>query len=377
MTIINVRSPYVINVGDYGSTQTGSKVEIAIYQKGTTPPISGETGFYTFTKNIASSTQKSTYYNISDYIREFINIVAPTIAYYTCPDEDLDNWVFVDVTTYWVSATGPTMIGTSTLTATNGYTLYTDGKNSAYNYTLKVLSSNNQIKQIPYQTTSNGTYLNVLTSVDTYGQHVDAVYTGYTSNGAFLTTTISIVNGGESRTTYNRCVPLSLYPTYDYFDSCNLSIKWYAAGSGTPALTYDVKTQIIQECKYTPVKCAFINRYGGWEFLNFFKAQTNSISVKGTDYKLSQIDLYYNPQIGQYQTMNINGRQTVKLNTGWVEESYSSIIQDLLLAEIVLLDNTPVTLKTQTSDLKTNLKDKNINYEIEFEYAYDLINNII
>lgn len=379
MNIVNIRSPYVLTVGDYGTTHVSSKITISIYKKGTTPPVSGETGFYSISKSIASSTQRATYYNIANYVKEFISIISPSYAGYTCPDEDLDNWVFVDYKLYWVSSGGvTTLISGNTLTTVNGYNLYTNGKNLDYFYNLKVLSSSNQIKQIPYQSYSlNGTYLNAIISVDTYGQHVDAVYTGYTSNGALLVTTISVVNGGESRGIYNRCVPLSLYPAYDYYNSCDLSIKWYNSGSSTPSISWDGKTQVVQECKYTPIKCSFINRYGGWEFLNFFKAQSNSITVKGNDYKLNQNAFYYDTQIGQYQTMNINGRQTVKLNTGWVEENYSALIQDLLLSETILLDNKPVTLKTQSSDLKSVLKDKNINYELEFEYAYDLINNII
>jgi hypothetical protein len=69
------------------------------------------------------------------------------------------------------------------------------------------------------------------------------------------------------------------------------------------------------------------------------------------------------------------------LNTGWVDEYYSDSITELLLSEKVLLvisgRHTPVTVKTQSSDLKTILKDKNINYEIEFEYAFNLINDAV
>jgi hypothetical protein len=60
-----------------------------------------------------------------------------------------------------------------------------------------------------------------------------------------------------------------------------------------------------------------------------------------------------------------------------VPQNYSDLIQDLMLSEVVLLDNKPVTLKTNQTDLKTTLKDKNINYTIDFEYAYNLLNNVI
>jgi hypothetical protein len=69
--------------------------------------------------------------------------------------------------------------------------------------------------------------------------------------------------------------------------------------------------------------------------------------------------------------------QKIKCNTGWVYENYSELIQDLLLSEVVLLDNKPVVVKSQNFDIKTSLKDKNINYEIDFEYSFGLINDVI
>jgi len=48
-----------------------------------------------------------------------------------------------------------------------------------------------------------------------------------------------------------------------------------------------------------------------------------------------------------------------------------------MLSEVVLLDNKPVTLKTNQTSLKTTIQDKNINYTIDFEYAYNLLNNVI
>jgi hypothetical protein len=378
MTVINVRSPYVINIGDYGSTQVGSKIEISIYQKGVTPPTSGN-GFYSLSKSIPSTTQKATYYNISNYIKEFINSIVPISGVdITCETEGLNNWVFADVKLYWNTVSESTLINTITFTCVNGYTLYQDGKNFSDVLPLRVLTSNSQIKQIPYKASiSNETYFNLLTQVTSTGDRVDAEYYTISSTGTPLTTTLSVVNGGVTRGIYNMAVPLSLHPSYDYFNTTKITLKWYASGATTPSLQYIINTKVIEECKYTPVKCSFINRYGGWEFLNFFKAQTNTISTKGTDYKLNQEDFNYNVQVGQAKSFNINGTQTIKLNTGFVDENYSELITDLLLSETILLDEKPVMVKTQGSELKTSLKDKMINYEIEFEYAYNLINDVI
>lgn len=378
MTTINVRSPFVVNIGDYGSTQTGSRIEISIYRKGVTPPTSG-TGFYTLSKNVVSATQRATYYNISNFIKEFIESVSPRASVdIICQIEELENWVFADVKRYWKASSGNTLIDTTTYTCVNGFSEYQDGANLIDVLPLRVLTSNAQVKQIPYnQVSSNGTYFNLLTQVTSTGDRVDAEYYTISSLGTPLTTTLSVVNGGVTRGIYNMSVPLSLIPSYDYFNNTRITIKWYASGATTPSFQYVINTKVVEECKYTPVQCAFINRYGGWEILNFFKAQSSSISVKGTDYKLTQDSLYYNTKIGQTKTMNINGTQTIKLNTGWVDENYSELITDLLLSETILLDDKPVNVKTQSSELKTDLRNKNINYEVEFEYSYNLINNAL
>jgi hypothetical protein len=88
-------------------------------------------------------------------------------------------------------------------------------------------------------------------------------------------------------------------------------------------------------------------------------------------------NINYNSSLGQKQRFNINGTQSIKLNTGFVDENYSELMTDLFLSETILLDGKPVVLKTQSSDLKSVLKDKMINYELDFEYAYNLINDVI
>jgi hypothetical protein len=109
----------------------------------------------------------------------------------------------------------------------------------------------------------------------------------------------------------------------------------------------------------------------------FFKASQDSIDIKSTDYNLMQSNWAYNPKIGQSKTMNTNGQQTVKCNSGWVDENYDLLMRDLLLSETILLNGKPVTVKTKQLTYKTYLKDKNINYTIEFEYSNNLLNNIV
>ena len=161
---------------------------------------------------------------------------------------------------------------------------------------------------------------------------------------------------------------------YDKGNTC--TILWKPTGEYVDA-TIAILVTPICEPKYSPIQCQFINRYGGWQFLTFFKAQSNSIQTMGTTFKLLPNAVNYNVARAQTKSFNINGSQSVKLNTGWLPENYNELIQDLLLAETILLDGVPVEVKTTSTDLKTSLKDKNINYEIQFDYAFSLINDVV
>ena len=379
MICINVRSPYIVSIGDYGATQTGSRVKLSIYQKGQTPPTSG-VGFYSLSKNVPSASQRETRYNISNYVKEFFNHTYSTPQGSTPTDAPVEDWIFVNVELSWINGGTSTVISTTTYVGLDGYTDYYRGVNQEFGVGVQMLLLlSSSVYQRNVLQNSVRTF-NLIAEVPNAGNKVDVVYST-TYLGTPFTVTRPAILTTDARGIYNKKIRLSIDSTFPEFidNTHEVQIKWYASTIVNLGLSVPVK--VISECKYNPVQCNFINKCGGWEVLPFFKAQSNSISVKGTDYKLTQTALNYNNRIGQFKTFNTNGRQTVKLNTGFVEEDYSNLITELLLSETVLLIinevEYPVTVKTQSSDLKTTLKDKNINYEVEFEYAYNLINDII
>jgi hypothetical protein len=353
MNIIKVRSPFFVTVNE--AAQIGSKVELFIWNKGTTEPA---TATYILSKAIPSVAQIDNVYNISNYIKEYISNIKPiTVSVHAV--EDNTNWVYCKVKRYKLVGVTYTLLDTIEYVCVDGFTLYNDGKQSAINTNALALSNANIIS-----TYTGIPYINVLAQqIATY----DFTANYYTKANVLIEQRTLISNGAGSESFLFKVPVRSTLSTDDYQ---NLILKYNTN-------VFEKATLRTEECKYTPVTCTFINRYGGWEFLTFFKQRTNSINVKGTEFKLMPSSVNYNVSIGQSKTFNINGTQIVKLNTGFVNENYSELITDLLLSETVLLDNKPVQLKTQSSDLKTVLKDRMINYELDFEYAYNLINNVI
>jgi hypothetical protein len=319
-------------------------------------------GFYSLSKSIPSASQISTFYNVSNYVKEFIENIKPTTT--ASPAiEDNTNWVLCKLKRYKLVGSTYTLLDTIDYVCVDGFTIYLEGKQNAIDtehYTLK-----NTVQKLQFYNT-NIPYVNLLLNRNTTYNYVVRYYN---AAGSYFFGYV-IISAGSAEL-FNYKIPLV------YQDSVRAQINLESAGNIIFSTLYNFTTDKIEECKYTPVECTFINRYGGWEFLTFFKQQTNTIAVKGTDYKLTQSEINYNIAIGQFKTFNTNGKQIVKLNTGFVDENYSELITDLLLSETVLLDGKPVTVKTQGIDLKTSLKDRLINYEMDFEYAFNLINDAV
>jgi len=386
--IIYSRSPYFITVNE--SAQVGSKIELRLWNGTGSAPTPAT---YTFSKSIASSTQIENIYNISPFVKEYIDNVAPDYA--SGETDSTTMWVNVEVKRYKETAIGVySLLDTTTYLGTNGYTQFLDG----YNYTnasntFMLLSDNT--KEIRYDITKSIPYVNVLINPSEFDV-VEAVYkdlrgrnelvVSYTETKGMLkiplsTNDIKYNKGNYLTIRYDNNSVVSDFKTRVVADSgtfeaptCMISTLDFISDNQSE---YVYKVIPICEPKYEPVICSFINRFGGWQFLTFFKAQTNNINVKGSSFNLLQDSINYNTSKGQSKSFNINGKQSVKLSSGFVPENYSDLIQDLLLSETVLLDGKPAEVKTQSTTLKTSLQDRNINYEIEFDYAFNLINNVI
>lgn len=346
MKVIAARSPYIISINE--ANQVGSKVELFIWHKGETEPT---TPTYTLAKSISSIANRENVYNISQYILESIDITAPQDA--SVPAVENNNvWCFVKVKRYKLIGTTYTLLDTLDYIGVEGYSNYMNGANNLVSEQSRVVLYNNAIT---HTYNSRAGYFNLLILGDAEFD-LNVEYQDVASIDLVLT-------AGEI---YNYKIPFVYDDTFS-----NRIILTQEDVFAT------IKVEQICEPKYTPMVCTFINRFGGWQYLTFFKSNSTAIETKGNDYKLLPSSWNYDPLKGQKHSFNRDGMQTIKVNTGWVNELYSELIQDLMLSETILLDEKPVTLKTQATPLKSSLNDKNINYEIEFEYSFSLINNVI
>ena len=133
----------------------------------------------------------------------------------------------------------------------------------------------------------------------------------------------------------------------------------------------------ICEPRYTPIVCDFVNRYGAWQRIVFFKASRQTFTTNNTEYNLMSGNIDYDIYENRRQTFNMNATKSIKVNTGFVPESYQDVMRQLLLSKKILLDDVPVKPKTNSIELQDHINKKLINYEMEFEYSHNERNYIV
>lgn len=139
----------------------------------------------------------------------------------------------------------------------------------------------------------------------------------------------------------------------------------------------------ICEPKYTPYKVTFVNKYGAYQDIYFFKKTVETFNVTDEVYKTNSVQAAtasYNTYTPQSQRYNVNAKSSITMNTGFVKEDFNSAIEELFLSEDVWIrydgKTLPITPKTKSFTFKTSLNDKLINHTVQFDFAFDKINNV-
>ena len=394
--VIFARSPFIVEIKV--ATQTSTRLELDILNAA---GVLQNT--YSFSKSIPSTIDYGTYYNISNFVLEYLSSVKPN---YTTSTESTTLYCSATVRRYRTISAVEALIDTTTYLCVNGFTEYTNGMNSYLDVDAIPLTSD-----ILLSASDKTIYsYNPITQIINYSPFIDTFYT--VDNAIIKVDSILIninsLNPSKVLTALGSYVDVFLQKS----GVNTYSIK-YTDGIATntiditPANTNPITTKVFLqspywnstfpytvglyrgstllwsrtidadiEYKYTPSLCSFISKSGGWENVYFMKAKETSTTMENTTYNLIK-GYNYDAYEAQKKSFNTNGNDFIKLNTGWVNESMNFILKDLMFSENILLDNKPVLIKNKAITYKNVLKDKLINYEIEFEYAYDYINNIV
>lgn len=159
------------------------------------------------------------------------------------------------------------------------------------------------------------------------------------------------------------------------------TIQVYDTDDATLLKTISVTN--ICEPKYIPFKITFVNKHGAFQDLYFFKKSIESLNVSDETFKrntISNTSSTYSTAEGQSQRYNVNGKTNLVLNTGFIKESMNETIEELFLSENVWIryenKTLPVIPTSKTLQFKTSLNDKLTDYTVNFDFAFDKVNNV-
>lgn len=151
--------------------------------------------------------------------------------------------------------------------------------------------------------------------------------------------------------------------------------------------------RVYNECevKYDPVSLYFVNRYGAWDNITFFKRSDSTLSVSKEKYRstigsASASGYTWGDQARGMRTYNHEARESMILNTGFVGEDYREVMEQLLMSEYVLMvinrntqrsgttytidqSQRAITINNDSLVLQKHINEKTINYTIEVEFA--------
>ena len=168
--------------------------------------------------------------------------------------------------------------------------------------------------------------------------------------------------------------------------------------SGTPtSVVWNGITVTIKRIDCTKYgdgkKVIFINKYGAQQELWFFLKNTTAIGRTNEGFKSNTITYptnnhaTYSNRNAPNKVFNTQAKRTHSLSSGYYPEFANEFFEQLLLSEYVWMEIpsrgdsrvnivTPVKVKTSSVNFKTSVNDRLIEYTMEFEEAYDYINNI-
>ena len=220
----------------------------------------------------------------------------------------------------------------------------------------------------------------------------DSTFTNVTAvdSDTQLTLADDIMVSGESYEIQNgRSADKIQYVVISQTDNFTGGTITVTDGTGQ-SLTRTLTLEESRCSKYTAYKVIFYNRFGALQEILFTRKSTKTLETSSDEFKRSTVNFNlasfsYDTYKAQKQRIDIQGTETLTLNTDFLEEGISDPIQELLMSQQIWVDegiqNTqssihPVIIRSSSVEKKTSVNNKLVSYTIEFEYANDKIQNI-
>lgn len=160
---------------------------------------------------------------------------------------------------------------------------------------------------------------------------------------------------------------------------------------GEGELTQVLKINRVDCSKYgTGNKFTFVNKYGMLQDIYFFLKHVKTLNRTTESFQRNTINttgaVTYDVNSAAKKHFNTEGTQSNSFNSGYYPEAANCMFEELLLSSYVWMTRpstsgsgvevVPVMVKSSDLIYKTSLNEKLIEYTVEFEDAFDYINNV-
>ena len=229
--------------------------------------------------------------------------------------------------------------------------------------------------------------------IDNYG--TAGVYVG-TSGGTQPTKIYYDSNLGSanynlstSTSTNGQIAQYPIGPSQAGFPLSTSGLEWFSVvpTDGFINLAEPIKYTIECVQKYPNVRIKWKNRFGQFDYFNFYMVNRQSFQTEKKTYQ---------PQLGSWESSTlsyqnydsgilnyiVDSKQSISVNSFWINDSYNEILKQLLVSDEIywVYDEVnalvrPLTIATQDIVFKTGVVDHLIQYSFDFNYgqAYKLI----
>jgi hypothetical protein len=385
-TIINTRSPYYFKV--HNSSLYKAKLQLYVWTGVTGDKDLNTDLRYTISKQEIGA-NNFVVFELSQLIRDYMETEYNDYATDTL-------WIDATVTIYdeggAVVQVGGQNTTTTSFLAIDGYGYFEDGINprSTEFTTPMVLQDNTTIYYYDGQDIKIPVYAEAETitatlsssaGADVNWEAADDFWDTYDVTWGSGSTPVSITDNGN---TDQKIQYVIITDTEDLNDG-----DYVTFSSDSTDYPDDVVITLkkVNECKFSPLNIIFYNKYGALQNLWFFKKSMTDINVKSEQFKNNILDLETGATAPSYAVTKheekkflVNAKESITVNTGFYPEDHNEIVRQKMLAEQVWVDDTstvlPINLKSNSLRFKKSVNDKLISYTVQFDYAFDKINNI-
>ena len=388
MAIINTRSPHFISASNVDLAY--ATLDIEIYSGDRDTSYTGTTQ-YSLRKQIVL-TQTRVSFEVSELIRDYLDMLFFGLYYY--PDSfHTCKWVRKTLTSFDGNGVQLSQSITTDL-AIDGYSYFEEGNVNSFNgknllmTNREVFALDDNVYRIPVYIGTNisiaflrdgeivGSYINTDNSLSTSNQVSHITLNGTSEYDSFRA---RVANDYLGVFENNACIS-------QFTNSLSIG-KVDTIHIGNSDGTLDIiNVKTIDECKYEPKKITFINKFGVLQDMYFFKKMVERMTTKRESYRANTLTNtnQYDTTVHTKRDFNITASESMTLSSGFLSESYNEVFKQLMLSEKVWITNLtdteeqvlPINIKTSDITYKTSLNDRLVEYTIEFDNSYNVLNDI-